>query len=121
MPLAGQGVPSNAPEVRSRRALVTQARTNLAGHARLHKGVFDQGFWDGVDRWWLAQRGSPCVVPAKDQMAVPADARAHATAGEGITVGRRVPTVRQGQGRAARTAWLEPEGVGLTGLTTYAP
>jgi hypothetical protein len=30
------------------RALVTQARLNLAGHARLHKVVFDEGFWDGT-------------------------------------------------------------------------
>ena len=36
MPLAVQVVPIQAPESRSWRALVTQARTNLAGHARLH-------------------------------------------------------------------------------------
>jgi hypothetical protein len=119
IPLAGQVVPINEHEVLSMRALVTQARTNLAGHARLHKVVFDKGFLDGVDLWWLEQRGITFVVPAKDNMAVTADARAQATAGEGITVGRRVHTVRHGQGRAARTERLETEVVGITGLTTY--
>ena len=47
------------------RALVTQARMNLAGHARLHKVVFDQGFWDGTELWWLDQQGITFVVPAK--------------------------------------------------------
>jgi hypothetical protein len=52
-------------------------------------------------------------------MAVTADARAQAAAGEEITVGRRVPTVRHGQGREAWTERLETEVVGSTGLTTY--
>ena len=34
-----------------------QARANLAGHARLHKVVFDRGFLDGTDLWWLDQHG----------------------------------------------------------------
>jgi len=118
IPLAGQVGPIQAHEVLSMRALVTQARTNLAGHARLRKVVFDKGFLDGVDLWWLEPRGITCVVPAKDHLAVTADARAQATAGEGITVGRRVHTVRHGQGRAARAERLETEGVGITGLTT---
>jgi hypothetical protein len=57
IPLAAQMVPIHEHEVLSMRAVVTQARTNLAGHARLHKVVFDRGFWAGVDLWWLAQRG----------------------------------------------------------------
>jgi hypothetical protein len=51
-------------------------------------------------------------------MAVTADARAPAMAGEEITVGRRVHTVRHGQGKTARTERLEPAGVGIAGLTT---
>jgi Transposase DDE domain len=101
------------------RALVTQARANLAGHARLHKVVFDRGFLDGTDLWWLDQQGLCFVVPAKANMAVTADARAQAAAGEGVTRGRRVHTVRHGQGQAARTERLETEVVGITGLTTY--
>jgi hypothetical protein len=106
------------------RALVTQARANLAGHARLQKVVFDQGFLDGTDLWWLDQQGLTFVVPAKTNMAVTADARAQAMAGEGITVGRRVHTVRHGQGRTARSERLETEVVGIAGLTTddqYGP
>ena len=100
------------------RALVTQARANLAGHTRLHKVVFDKGFLDGTDLWWLDQQGLRFVVPAKTNMTVTVDARAQATAGEGITVGRRVHTVRHGQGKTASTERLETEVVGITGLTT---
>ena len=101
------------------RALVTQARLNLAGHARLHKVIFDKGFLDGPTLWWLDQQGLIFVVPAKTNMAVTVDARAQATAGEGLTLGRRVHTVRHGQGRAARIERLETEVVGMTALTTY--
>jgi hypothetical protein len=45
-------------------------------------------------------------------MAVTADARAQAMAGEGITVGRRVHMVRHGQGQTARSERLETEVVG---------
>jgi Transposase DDE domain len=106
-------------EVLWARALVTQARMNLAGDARLHKVVFDKGFLDGPTLWWLDQQGMSFVVPAKTNMAVTADARAQAAAGEGITHGRRVHTVRHGQGKAARTDRIETEVVGITGLTTY--
>ena len=101
------------------RALVTQARLNLAGPTRLHKVIFDKGFLDGSTLWWLDQQGITFVVPAKTNMAVTADARAQAAAGEGSTVGRRVHTVRHGQGRRAWTERLETEVVGITGLTTY--
>jgi hypothetical protein len=43
VPLASTVVPIQEHETLSLRALVTQARTNLAGHARLHKMVFDIG------------------------------------------------------------------------------
>ena len=101
------------------RALVTQARMNLVGDARLHKVVFDKGFVDGTTLWWLDQQGLHFVVPAKTNMAVTADARAHAAAGEDLTVGRRVHTVRHGQGRTAWAERLGTEVVGITGLTTY--
>jgi hypothetical protein len=119
IPLAVKVVPIHEHEVLSMRALVTQARTNLAGDTRLHQVVFDRGFLDGVDLWWLDQHGITFVVPAKDNMAVTADARAQAAAGEGTTVGRRVHTIRHGQGRAAWTERRETEVVGVAGLTTY--
>ena len=118
IPLAGQVVPINEHEVLSRRALVTQARTHLAGSARLHTGVVDRGFLDGPDLWWLDQQGILLVVPAKDHMAATVDAQAQAAAGEGVTIGRRAHTVRHGQGKTARTERLETEVVGITGLTT---
>jgi hypothetical protein len=119
VPLAAKIVPIQEHEVLSMRALVTQARTNLADYARLYKVVFDKGFLDGVDLWWLEQHKILFVVPAKDNMAVTADARAQAAAGEGITQGRRVHTVRHGQGKTAWRERLETEVVGITGLTTY--
>jgi hypothetical protein len=121
IPLAAAAVPIQAPETLSLRALVRQARTNLAGAAHLAKVVFDRGVLAGPELWWLDQHGIRCVVPANAQMAVAADARAQATAGEEITVGRRAHTVRHGQGHTARTARLETEVVGSTGLTTYDP
>jgi len=83
------------------RALVSQARANVAGDACLYKVVCARGFWAGPDLWWLEQQGSRLVVPATDHMAVTAAARALAAAGEGGTVGHRVHMVRQGQGRTA--------------------
>src|SRR5215211_467212 len=119
IPLAATVVPIQEHETLSLRALVTQARTNLSGHARLHKVVFDRGFLDGVDLWWLQQHGLLFVVPAKENMAATVDAQAQAAVGEDITVGRRVHTVRHGQGKTAWTERLETEVVGITGLTTY--
>jgi Transposase DDE domain len=119
IPLAVKVGPIQEHETHWTRALVTQARANLAGHARLHKVVFDKGFLDGTDLWWLDQQGLTFVVPAKSNMAVTADARAQAVAGEEITVGRRVHTVRHGQGKTARTERLETEVVGITEVTTY--
>jgi hypothetical protein len=74
---------------------------------------------DGTDLWWLDQHGIMYVAPAKANMAVTADARAQAAAGEGVTVGRRVHTIRHGQGKTAWTERLETEVVGIAGLTTY--
>jgi hypothetical protein len=118
IPLAGQVVPIHEHAVLSMRALVTQARTNLAGHGRLPKVVFDRGCLEGVDLWWLDQHGIRFVVPAKDKRAVTIDARAQAAAGDGVTTGRTAHTVRHGQGRTAWSERLETEVVGLTGLTT---
>jgi hypothetical protein len=118
IPMAATVVPIQAHETLSLRARVTQARTNLAGHARLHQVVCDQGCLDGADLWWLAPHGLLFVVPAKDNMAVTVAARAQAAAGDGITIGRRAHTVRHGQGKTASTERLETEVVGITGLTT---
>jgi hypothetical protein len=51
-------------------------------------------------------------------MAVTVDAQAQAAAGEGITIGRRVHTVRHGQGKTAWSERLETEVVGIVALTT---
>jgi hypothetical protein len=119
IPLAGKVVPIHEHEVLSMRALVTQARTNLAGYARLHKVVFDRGFLAGTDLWWLDQHGLIFVVPAKEDMAVTADARGLAAASDGFPVGCRVHTVRHRQGKAAWQERLETEVVGIAGLTSY--
>jgi hypothetical protein len=119
IPLAAKVVKIHEHEVLWMRALVIQAQANLAGAARLDKLVFDKGFLDGADLWWLAQQGITFVLPAKDNMAVTADARAQAAAGEGVTMGHRVHTVRHGQGKTAWRERLETEVVGISGLTTY--
>jgi hypothetical protein len=119
IPLAVKVGKIHAHEALWSRALVTQARLNLAGAARLQKVIFDKGFLDGSTLWWLDQHGVILVLPAKATMAVTADARAQATAGAAITRGRRAHTVRHGQGKTAWTERLETEVVGITGLTTY--
>jgi hypothetical protein len=119
MPLAVKVGPIQEHEALWARALVTQARMNLAGYAHLAKVVFDKGFLDGTTLWWLDQQGIRFVVPAKANMAVTVEARALAAAGEGVTVGHRVHTVRHGQGQGAWTERLETEVVGITGLTSY--
>jgi hypothetical protein len=116
IPLAAKVVPLPAHATRSLRALVTQARTTLAGHARLPKVLFDTGVGEGVDLGWLAQHGSLWVVPATEHMAVTIDAQAQAAAGEDVTVGRRAHSGRQG--KRAWTERLETEVVGITGLPT---
>jgi hypothetical protein len=93
IPLAAQVVPIQEHETLCLRALVTQARTNVGGKARRHKVVFDRGFLDGADLWWLDPHGITCVVPPNTTLAVTVDARAQAAAGAEITV------VRQWQGK----------------------
>jgi hypothetical protein len=83
---------------------VTQVRTNLAGHARLHKAVFDRRCGDEVDLWWHQQHGILFVVPANENKAATADDQTQAAVGEGVTVGRREHTTHQGQGN---TAWTD--------------
>jgi hypothetical protein len=83
------------------RALIPQASTDLAGAVREHKVVFEKGFLAGTDLWWLDQSGIRFVVPAKANMVVTAYTRAQAAAGEGLTLGRLVHTVRHGQGKTA--------------------
>jgi hypothetical protein len=90
IPLAVKVGQRDEHETHWTRALVTPARANLAGAARLHKIVFDRGFLDGTNLWWLDQQGILFVVPAKTNMAVTVDARAQAAAGEGLSHGRRV-------------------------------
>jgi hypothetical protein len=63
IPMAATVVPSQEHETLSLRALVTPARTTLAGHARRHQVVFDRGCLDGVDRWWLQQHGIRLTDP----------------------------------------------------------
>jgi uncharacterized RmlC-like cupin family protein len=119
IPLPVQVVKSHDPEVLCRRALVMPTQANLAGATRLDKLAVDRGFWAGLELGWLDQRGITCGVPAKANMAVTADARAQAAAGEEATMGRRVHAVRHGQGRTIWAERLETEVVGIAGLTTY--
>jgi hypothetical protein len=118
IPLAVKGGPIQEHEALWARAVVTPARMNLVGEARLAKVVFEKGFGDGPTLWGLDQPGRRLVVPATTHMAVPADARAQAAAGGDLTVGRRVHTRRHGQGKTAWTERVATEVVGMTALTT---
>jgi hypothetical protein len=96
MPMAVKVVKRHDHEVLWRRALVLQAQATLAGATRLDQLSFARGVLAGRDRWWLDQRGITWGVPATDNLAVTVDARAQAAAGEVVTLGRRVHTVRHG-------------------------
>jgi hypothetical protein len=97
LPLAVKVGRIHEHEVLWTQALVTQARMNLAGVARLHKVIFDKGFLDGSTLWWLNHQGISFVVPAKAKMAVVVDARAQTVAGEALAVGHRVHTCTMGK------------------------
>jgi hypothetical protein len=100
IPLAAKGVQIQDHEASFRRELVSPAQTNLARHVRLRRVIFDRGFLDGADLWWLTQQGLGFVVPAKENMRVTADAQALAAAGSGV-VARRVHTVATGRADTA--------------------
>jgi hypothetical protein len=100
------------------RALVTQTRANVAGYARLHT-VVDKGFLAVTGLWSPDRHGTTFAVPAKDSMAVVDGARSQAAAGEKLTVGHRVHTVRYGQSKTAWAERLEIGVVGIARLTTY--
>jgi hypothetical protein len=121
MPRAVNVGPRQAPEALWTRALVTQARATVAGSACLDTVVCARGWWAGTDLGGLAPQGLRGVGPAPENLAVTAEARALAAAGEGGTGGPRVHLVRHGPGRPASRERLAPEVVGSTGLTTYAP
>jgi hypothetical protein len=118
IPLAAKVVQIQDHEASFTRELVTQAQANLADHARLRRVIFDRGFLDGADLWWLAQQDLGFVVPAKENMRVTADAQALAAAGTGV-VAHRVHTVTHGQGKHRWRERLETEVVGIAALTTY--
>ena len=123
IPLAAKVVQIQAHEASFTPALVSQAQANLACHARLRRVVFDRGFLDGADLWWLAQQDLGFVVPAKENMRVTAGAQALAAAGTGV-VARPVHTVPHGQGKQRWTERLETEVVGITAVATdnqYGP
>jgi hypothetical protein len=117
-PLAVQGGTMQDHEALWAWALVPQARRQLAGDAPLPPVVLARGLVAGTPRRWLEQHPSTWVMPAKDHMAVTADARAQAMAGAGPTVGRRVHPVRHGLGKIAWTERLATAVVGIRELTT---
>ncbi len=119
IPLAAKVVQIQQHEVNFLRELVQQARSNLGGYATLQKLVCDKGFLDGAELWWLNGEGIIFVVPGKKDMAVVADARALAEAGQAVYLGRRSQIVRHRQGKTRWSEELETEVVGIEGLTTY--
>ena len=93
-----------------------EASRRLVGF-NAHQVVFARDFVAGTDRWWLDPHGLLCVVPAQADLAVTADARGLAATSDGVPIGCRGHTVRHRQGKAAWQEWLEPEVVGMAGLT----
>ena len=85
-PLAVKVIKDQEQGVLWMRALRMPMPANVAGAARRRQPSFDKGFGDGADLCRLDQQAIPGVVPANANRAVTADARAHATAGEGMSI-----------------------------------
>jgi hypothetical protein len=74
IPLAVKGGERPAQEPHGTLALVTPARSQLAGAARLQPVVLAWGGGVGPDRWRLDLPGMRCVGPAQAPMAVTVEA-----------------------------------------------
>jgi len=76
IPLAVAFDTINRPENEHARYVVSQAVSNLAGHATIESLAVDRGFLDGDFLWWLKnEQGIKWVCPAKEKMDVTEEAR----------------------------------------------
>ena len=118
--VAAKVVPIQEHESRYTRALVDQARANL-GPGAVRVLLIDRGFLDGADLWYLkATLGIDFVIPAKDKMAVTADARALCRARDpatGIVAQERAGRRRTVQGRVRLVGQVTV--VAVPGLRSY--
>jgi hypothetical protein len=118
--VAAKVVPIQEHESRYTRALVAQAQANL-GPGAVRVLLIDRGFLDGADLWYLKETlGIDFVIPAKDKMAVTADARALCRARDpatGIVAQERAGRRQTRQGRVRLVGQVTV--VAVPGLQSY--
>jgi hypothetical protein len=118
--VAAKVVPIQEHESRYTRELVAQARANL-GPGVVRVLLIDRGFLDGADLWYLKETlGIDFVIPAKDNMAVTADARALSRERDpatGIVAQERAGRRRTRQGRVRQVGQVTV--VAVPGVQSY--
>lgn len=100
--------------------IVTQAISNLGGHAQIVSIAIDRGFLDGQDLWWLHdQMNITFYIPAKTSLAVYKDALSLSGTGVGQTRQRK-RTKGAGKNKQTITDSWKVEGIqGLTSAGFY--
>jgi hypothetical protein len=102
IPLPVKVAPMDEHATQWTRALVTQARANLAGAAHLDKVILDRGFLADTDLTWLDQE-EPCskmfrpTSPAsrKSALSISCQHRAHGYVGTSAVITSLIPAVPQ--------------------------
>lgn len=107
-------------------AVLEQARTNVAGYARIRSVALDRGFLDGKLLSAIEADGVLIYIPAKANMTVTQEARgmarraaeaaAHGRAVEGCVVRDRHATVTHSRGKKAHTETRTTTLVGIRDL-----
>ena len=130
IPVAAKLVQIQENGVKYWKEMVTQARKNLEGHARIRTVVADREFVDGEIMWWVKAQGMGFVIPGKSNMDVTREARQRmrqareGTFTDGAVQREREEQVKRGQGKKQRVETLTTVvwGIeGLAGLDTYGP
>jgi len=104
IPVAAKLVQIQENGIKYWKEMITQARKNLEGHARIRTVVADREFVDGEIMWWVNVQGMGFVIPGKSNMDVTREARQRmhqardGTFTDGATQRARTDMVKRGQG-----------------------
>jgi hypothetical protein len=104
----------NVPDNEHARAVLAQARANVAGHADIRSVALDRGFMDGDLLSQIESDGTSVLyIPAKSNMTVTAEARSRARQAESLatqgqtlancTYEQRIEKIQRGAGQNATT------------------
>jgi hypothetical protein len=115
LPLAMRFATIEVHDTQLAREVVSQAITNLEGHARIVSLACDRGFLDGPFLWWLTTQDILFYIPAKSPLGVYKDALSLVDSGQRQVRERKRST---GAGKNKTTVLDRWDVVGLAGLTS---